>query len=593
MLLQGLRQSWDLESIFKGGSRSEELLAAIGRIEKQLADLNQKVESFQFSEEALQEVVEGVQQNAALINECVSFVGCLTAQDVNDKQALNLRGKLESLNAVYSTILVLLDNKMADIPDEEWNRVIQKPYFAAIAFPLSERRNLASQKLSYEQEALMNDLAVDGYHSWSTLYDTVVGKIGIEVEKDGNKETLSVGQAENRMTSPDREERESVFAKYTEAWDEQADFCAEALNHIAGFRNSVYKHRKWDNVLKEPLDINRMSEETLKAMWQAIEENKELFVTYLNRKASLLGVEKLSWADVDAPLTNVDSTMSYDEGASFIVEQFQSFSPKMSEFSKHAFEKQWIEAEDRSGKRPGGFCTGFPVKNETRIFMTYSGTPSNVSTLAHELGHAFHSYVMDDMPFLATDYAMNVAETASTFAEMVVSDAAVKNAKSKEEKIALLEDKAQRSVAFFMNIHARFLFETRFYEERKQGLVPVERLKEFMVEAQKEAFCDSLGSYHPYFWASKLHFYITDVPFYNFPYTFGYLFSASIYAIAKQEGTSFEEKYIALLRDTASMTVEELAMKHLNEDVTKPEFWKKGIEVAIKDVKEFLELTQD
>ncbi|SDM83617.1 oligoendopeptidase, pepF/M3 family [Fictibacillus solisalsi] len=593
MLLQGLRESWDLESIFKGGSRSEELLAAIGRIETQLADLNQKVESFQFSEEALQEVVEGVQQSAALINECVSFVGCLTAQDVNDKQALNLRGKLESLNAVYATVLVLLDNKMADIPDEEWNRVIQKPYFAAIAFPLSERRNLASQKLSYEQEALMNDLAVDGYHSWSTLYDTVVGKIGIEVEKDGNKETLSVGQAENRMTSPDRDERESVFAKYTEAWEEQADFCAEALNHIAGFRNSVYKHRKWENVLKEPLDINRMSEETLKAMWQAIEENKELFVTYLNRKASLLGVKKLSWADVDAPLTNVDSKMSYDEGASFIVEQFQSFSPKMAEFSKRAFEKQWIEAEDRSGKRPGGFCTGFPVKNETRIFMTYSGTPSNVSTLAHELGHAFHSYVMDDMPFLATDYAMNVAETASTFAELVVSDAAVKKAKSKEEKISLLEDKAQRSVAFFMNIHARFLFETRFYEERKQGLVPVERLKEIMIEAQKEAFCDSLGSYHPYFWASKLHFYITDVPFYNFPYTFGYLFSASIYAIAKQEGTSFEEKYIALLRDTASMTVEELAMKHLNEDVTKAEFWKKGIDVAIEDVKEFLELTQD
>ncbi|SFD66974.1 oligoendopeptidase, pepF/M3 family [Bacillus sp. OV194] len=592
MLLQGLRESWDLDSIFSGGSRSEELLSAISSIEAQLAALNKKVEDFQFSKESFQVTVKDVQETAALLNECISYVGCLAAQDVNDKQALNLRGKLESMNAAYTTILVLLDNKMAEIPDEEWNEALQSEYLSSIAFSLNERRNLASQKLSYEQEALMNDLAVDGYHSWSTLYDTVVGKIGIEVELNGKKETLSVGQAENRMTSADRQERETVFTKYTEAWDQQGDYCAEALNHIAGFRNSLYKHRKWDEVLKEPLDINRMSADTLNAMWQAIEENKGLFVSYLDRKASLLGLDKLSWHDVDAPLSSADSKISYDEAANFIVEQFQSFSPKMAEFSKQAFEKQWIEAEDRTGKRPGGFCTGFPVKNETRIFMTFSGTPSNVSTLAHELGHAFHSYVMEDMPYLATDYAMNVAETASTFAEMVVSDAAVKNAKTKEEKIALLEDKAQRSVAFFMNIHARFLFETRFYEERKKGLVPVECLNELMAEAQKEAFCGSLESYHPYFWASKLHFYITDVPFYNFPYTFGYLFSACIYAIAKIEGSSFEEKYIALLRDTASMTVEELAMKHLNEDVTKPAFWKKGIEVAMEDVKEFLDLTK-
>lgn len=592
MLLQGLRESWDLESIFAGGSSSEDLLSAMSNLETQLNSLNEKVKNFQYSKEVFQNIIEEVQEAAAVMNECISFVGCLAAQDVKDKQALTLRGKLESMNAVYATILVLLDNKMAEISDEEWYSIIQNEYFSGIAFPLSERRNLASQKLSYEQEALMNDLAVDGYHSWSTLYDTVVGKIGIDIELNGKKETLSVGQAENWMSDADRQVRETVFAKYTEAWEKEADYCASALNHISGFRNTVYKHRQWDEVLKEPLDINRMSSDTLNAMWQAIDENKGLFVSYLDRKASLLGLKKLGWHDVDAPLSNADSKMTYDEAANFIVEQFQTLSPKMAEFSKQAFEKQWIEAEDRPGKRPGGFCTGFPVKNETRIFMTFSGTPSNVSTLAHELGHAFHSYVMDDMPYLATDYAMNVAETASTFAEMVVSDAAVKNAKSKEEKIALLEDKAQRSVAFFMNIHARFLFETRLYEERKQGLVSVERLNELMEEAQKEAFCDSLESYHPYFWASKLHFYITDVPFYNFPYTFGYLFSACIYAIAKREGSSFEEKYIALLRDTASMTVEELAMKHLNEDVTKPDFWKKGIEVAMEDVNEFLELTK-
>ena len=184
-------------------------------------------------------------------------------------------------------------------------------------------------------------------------------------------------------------------------------------------------------------------------------------------------------------------------------------------------------------------------------------------------------------------YAMNVAETASTFAEMIVADAALKQAETKDEKLFLLEDKIQRSVAMFMNIHARFLFETRFYEERKQGVVPAEKLNELMEAAQKEAFCDSLGEYHPHFWASKLHFHITGVPFYNFPYTFGYLFSLGIYARALREKADFEEKYIALLCDTASMTVEDLAMKHLGADLTERSFWEDAVRLAVQDVQEF------
>lgn len=189
-------------------------------------------------------------------------------------------------------------------------------------------------------------------------------------------------------------------------------------------------------------------------------------------------------------------------------------------------------------------------------------------------------------------YAMNVAETASTFAEMIVADAALKQAETKDEKLFLLEDKIQKSVAMFMNIHARFLFETRFYEERKQGVVPAEKLNELMEAAQKEAFCDSLGEYHPHFWASKLHFHITGVPFYNFPYTFGYLFSLGIYARALRENADFEEKYIALLCDTASMTVEDLAMKHLGADLTERSFWEDAVRLAVQDVQEFLELTE-
>jgi len=215
-----------------------------------------------------------------------------------------------------------------------------------------------------------------------------------------------------------------------------------------------------------------------------------------------------------------------------------------------------------------------------------------MATLAHELGHGYHQYVMDEIDLLNQNYAMNVAETASTLAEMIVADAMVEEATTKEERLVLIEDKIQRSVAFFMNIHARFLFETRFYEARAKGLVSTGQLNELMVQAQKDAFLGSLKEYHPHFWASKLHFYITGVPFYNFPYTFGYLFSAGVYARAKAEGAGFATKYRDLLQDTSRMNVENLAKKHLNVDLTKPQFWQDAVRLSVNDIEDYLNLTK-
>jgi pepF/M3 family oligoendopeptidase len=383
-----------------------------------------------------------------------------------------------------------------------------------------------------------------------------------------------------------------LFQEWEKAWENQASLLGTVLNHLAGFRLAVYQERGWDDILKEALSYNRMRKETLDTMWRVISQNKQPFVDYLDRKARLLGLDKLSWFDLEAPVGKGEHHYSYQEGADFIIDHFRSFGEKLAGFAKMAFENRWIEAEDRPGKRPGGFCTTFPASRQSRIFMTYSGTPDNVNTLAHELGHAFHSYVLHEVHPLNRDYAMNVAETASTLAEMIISDAAIRQAKSEEEKLSLLENKLQRSVAFFMNIHARFLFETRFYGEKKNGIVSHSELSRLMEEAQKEGYAGALEQYHPMFWGSKLHFYITDVPFYNFPYTFGYLFSLGIYAKAINEGKTYEEKYISLLKDTGSMFVEDLAKKHLGADLTEEAFWQAGVDLCIKDAEEFLRMTE-
>jgi len=590
--------NWNLEVFFQGGSHSEGFKDYLDETVKIIGDYRNAVNSWnpEGSLDGTTELITLInrfERAAKQLRQAGAFVSCLQAQNTQDKKATELKAKITELSASFQTVLLEFDTKLTKISETEWSKFMEDPLLKELQFVLEERRERAAEKCSAEEEALITALSTDGYHGWSQMYDLLVSSVKIHINKNGETKQLSVGQAANQFSNGNREVRKETFREWEKAWGAKADFFAKTLNHLAGFRLNTYKQRGWEDVLKEPLDINRMKKETLDSMWSAISDQKQPFVQFLERKASLLGLEKLSWYDLDAPLGKSSTKMTYQEGADFIIDHFAKFGPEMANFAQKAFEDNWIEAEDREGKAPGGFHTFFPESRQSRIFMTYSGTPSNVSTLAHELGHGFHTYAMKDLHLLNRNYAMNVAETASTFAEMIVSDAAVKKAKTKEEKIALLEDKIQRSVALLMNIHARFLFETRFYEERKSGTISVDRLNQLMEEAQVEAYGGALEDYHPLFWASKLHFFITGVPFYNFPYTFGFLFSLGIYAQALEAGDGYEDKYIELLKDTASMTVEELAIKHLNVNLREKEFWEKAVKLCVDDVEEFLELTND
>ncbi|MGM0900160.1 MAG: M3 family oligoendopeptidase [Bacillota bacterium] len=590
--------NWNLEVFFQGGSHSEAFKNHLDETVKNIDDFRKAVSSWNPENSTngateLSNLINGFERAAKQLRQAGAFVSCLQAQNTKDKKATELKAKITELSANFQTVLLEFDIRLTKIDKVEWSKLMENPILKELQFVLDERRERAAEKRPAEEEALITSLSTDGYHGWSQMYDLLVSSVKISFNENGEVKQLSVGQAANQFSNGDRKVRQETFLEWEKAWGAKADFFAKTLNHLAGFRLNTYKHRGWEDVLKEPLDMNRMNKETLDSMWSAISDQKQPFVQFLERKASLLGLNKLSWYDLDAPLGKSSTKMTYQEGAEFIIDHFSKFGPQMADFAQMAFEEGWIEAEDREGKAPGGFHTFFPESSQSRIFMTYSGTPTNVSTLAHELGHGFHTYAMRDLHLLNRNYAMNVAETASTFAEMIVSDAAVKKAKTKEEKIALLEDKIQRSVALLMNIHARFLFETRFYEERKNGVISVERLNQLMEDAQIEAYGGALEEYHPLFWASKLHFFISGVPFYNFPYTFGYLFSLGIYAQALEAGDGYEEKYIELLKDTASMTVEELAQKHLNVNLTEKEFWEKAVTLCVNDVEEFLELTND
>lgn len=586
--------NWDLESIFAGGSSSESLQQELQQISTKMKEFHQLVDAFtpnaENQVEALTEILAVHEEIQKSFTECGSFIEALNSANIHDQQAKLLTGQLYSNLPAFQLATTILNKKFASYSEEDWQNLMT--HFSQIAFRLSEMRRDGQELLDEQSENIINTLALDGQSAWSQHYDTIVASIQIPF----NGEMLSAGQAFNiMMSSQDKAVRQELFEKWEKAWSEKADIFADTLNHLDGFRLNNYKLHGVDDFLKQPLEYNRLDKETLDMMWGTIQKNKQPIIDFLTRKAQLFGKDKMDWQDQDAPIVLGDfeeRRYTFDQAADFIVENFKKFSPKMSEFAQMAFDKAWIEAEDRPGKRPGGYCTSLPKSQESRIFMTYGESVNEVSTLAHELGHAFHSHVMWDLPTLNQDYAMNVAETASTFAELIVADATLKEAKTDEEKINLLDVKLQNAIAMFMNIHARFIFESNFYAARQKGLVATDEITRLMVEAQKEAYINGLGSYHPHFWAAKLHFFIDEVPFYNFPYTFGYLFSLGIYAKASQHADGFEDQYIALLRDTASMTTEELAKKHLDTDLHQATFWQAGIDMVLKDIATFMELTE-
>lgn len=594
--------TWDLDSIFPGGSQSKELTDRMELLEEQLKDYQSKVKNFEVKDRDitanLATLLNLREKIANGFSQCSSFLNALMSADVTDVDAKIRYGKLTSLSPIFQLSETILAKKFTEISDQDWSDLLTSDVLKTVAFRLSEIRRDGNELLSEEAENIINTLSLDGLNAWSQHYDTLVATIEIPfTDEAGNVQKLSAGQAFNKMMGdPDKKVRAALFATWENVWREKADLFADTLNHLDGFRLSTYKLHGTTDYLKQPLEYNRMSKATLDAMWGTIQKNKQPIVDFLTRKAQLFGKEKMEWQDQDAPIIldgMTERTFTYDEAAAFILDNFRKFSPKMADFAQMAFEKSWIEAEDRPGKRPGGYCTELPETQESRIFMTYSNSINEVATLAHELGHAFHSSVLWDIPRLNQDYAMNVAETASTFAELIVADATLKGATTKAEKINLLDAKMQNAIAMFMNIHARFIFENDFYTARQQGLVAPEKITDMMVAAQKEAYADGLAKYHPHFWAAKLHFFIDDVPFYNFPYTFGYLFSMGIYAQAMKSDGNFEDQYIALLRDTAAMTTEELAQKHLNVDLTKPDFWQAGIDMVLHDINDFMTLTEE
>ncbi|WP_419887651.1 M3 family oligoendopeptidase [Neobacillus niacini] len=587
---------WDLDKVFRGGSKSIQFLEHINLLEALVHELEGSVKTFitTLSKNDLVKVVHLVKNIATIqlyLSQANSFVTCLLAENPKDQDAAILRGKVAQKESRFEKELSKVKKILTNTKEDVWESILETEELQEYRFILNEWRENADKNLSEAELNLISDLMVDGYHAWGHFYNNLVSSINVNIQINGKEENLSVGQAINLRSHHNEEVRKEAHYVLESIWKEKEQLFSKILNHIAGFRIQVNNKLGNKNVIEDPLKKNRMKEETLNTMWTVISKYKQPFSNYLKRKAEMLGDSSMKAYNFWAPITKSNQEITFEEAAKLISEYFSQFGIELECFVRKAFYEGWIEAENRPNKSAIPFCAGFPLTGESRVFMTFSGTFLNLLTLVHELGHAFHNHAMKSVNGLNKRYPLSIAETASTFTEMIIFEMAMKKANSKEEKIFILDEKLKRSVMNFMNIHSRFLFEQRFYVERKQGIVSANRLNQLMEESINEAYAGSLEQPSIYSWVWTPHYYITQSPFYNFPYTFGYLFALGIYAKAKEKGKGFEKDYLNLLRDSGSMNVEDLVMKHLGEDITSEEFWEKGMELCVQDAEEFIKLT--
>ncbi|MED4204855.1 M3 family oligoendopeptidase [Neobacillus mesonae] len=596
MIVSNYSQVWDLERIFLGGSDSASFKEHLKQLESKINKLEQRVSSFKTPHEIndsiqMADLIDYIANIRIHLSQANSFITCLLSQNSNDQQAVSLRVKATSLVGRYEDALKKVQRILLKTNITLWNEIVGTKELSTYKFLLNEWREKAAMLLSEEEESLVSSLMVNGYHAWGQFYQSLISSISVNIPMDGEVKKLSVGQAINLRSHPVEEVRKAAHYALEGIWKEKEELFAKILNHIAGYRLQASNKRRITNMIEEPLLENRLKEKTLNAMWEAVNKYKLPFMNYLKQKAEMLGTEKMPSYNFWAPITETNQTIKYEDAVDFILNRFCHFGNELESFTRQAFENGWIESENRPNKSQVAFCAGFPLSGESRIFMTYSDTITNVLTLAHELGHAFHNDAMKQVNGLNRHYPLSIAETASTFAEMIILDAAKDEAETVEDKLFLLDEKLKRSVMNFMNIQSRFMFEQTFYEERKKGFVSSSRLNELMQEAIEKCYGDSFDSVSSRSWIWTPHFYITHSPFYNFPYTFGYLISISMYAISKKKGKEFEKNYIELLHDSGSMSTEDLVMKHLGEDITSAEFWEKGMELCVKDAVEFISIT--
>lgn len=574
-----LYTGFDTEEYKKDYSKLEALVPRLSELANECKDMA--------AAEFLTEYIKLSEELNEVVSKLAIYSNLRYSADTRDVEAASMLGRIMQLISATAAPTALVEKAISEI-DELEEIIHTTPYLKNYEYLLTNVKRDSRYLLSDKEERVFAKLSLSGASAWSDLQSSLTS--GVKVNYEG--ETITLSAVRNLAYSPDQEVRRKAFEAEIACYDSIKDSVAFALNSIKLQVLSECELRGYESPLAKSLYQSRMKKETLDALLGAMDEYLPTFRKYMKAKAKALAHDgSLPFYDLFAPMGKCDKTYSVEDAKNYLLNIFAKFDTELHDMVKCAFENEWIDFFPREGKVGGAFDCGVPSAKESRVLTNFDGSFSDVVTLAHELGHSFHDRQVFSHSVLNQNYSMPVAETASTFNEVLVMETAINEATDKDEKLALIESQLMDANQIIVDIYSRFLFEASVFENRPTEFMSADRMCELMTDAQKKAYGDGLdeNALHPYMWLCKGHYYSGGLSFYNYPYAFGGLFARGLYAKYKNEGESFVDTYKAMLKATGVMDVEECA-KIAGVDLTDKEFWRNGLKSIADRIDEFCDL---
>ena len=571
---------WNLSNIYK----SFDDTAYQGDIKDYLA-LCQELKTLlsKGRKEALEEAVQLLGRAMDLMENLFSYAYAVFSVDTGDARALKEVSRLEEAHQKLSECFVLFNSLVKKHKKDIPALLKKSPILSERAQFIMDSLKEADHQMSEGEEALAQEMKAAGGDAWGRLQEAVSSSLS----GDGK----SITELRNLAFDKSRSVRKKAYEAELAAWKSMEIPLAYSLNGVKKTAATMDTRRSWKSALEKSLFQSRMSAKTLDAMISVMEESLPEFRKYLNKKAELLGIKKLAFYDLFAPISQKGFTpkvWSFEEARDYIIQTFGSFAPDMGLFAKNAFANGWIDSPPHAGKVGGAYCTSFPIAKESRVMCNFSPTFSGVSTIAHELGHAYHFHLLREECAFARAYPMTLAETASIFSETMLYNTTISKAKGFEKKY-LTEMFLMEVTQVIVDILCRFYFEKAVFEKQQEGPLFADALCSMMTDAQKATYGDALDPklLHPYIWAVKCHYYSPDLGFYNYPYAFGQLFSIGLYVKYLEDKKNFPALYRKVLMATGRTDIKGVA-KLAGIDVEKKDFFQESMEFITRMIRIFL-----
>lgn len=584
---------WNLSDLFDGIDDprldqvlDEQLRRAIAFEEKYRGKINVPDLTAETLRDSLVEY-ESIQQEEAKPG---TYASLMFSADTSDPERGALLQRMRERSTEISIHLLFYELDLMAIPDEVLNPLMASPQLEQYRHFLQTVRAFRDHTLSEAEEKVLEEKANAGRRAFVRLFEEVVSNISFRVE--GQEGELTQSEVLALLRNPDREVRRRAAAGLTAGLRTQDRVLPFIFNTLLLDKSIEDRLRRYSYPEQSRHLSNELDRETVEVMASTCVENYPLVARYYRVKREILGYDELTHYDRYAPLFETAETVEFEEAKRIVLEAFHDFSPTLRDAAQEFFDKQWIDAEVRKGKRGGAFCSYVTPDLHPYVFVNYLNRMDDVMTLAHELGHGVHSSVSRCQSYLNFHGTLPVAELASTFGEMLVFEKLQARA-SLQDKLALYAEKIEGMFATIFRQAAMYRFEQAIHNARRErGELTLDDYSELWQQHMQAMFLDSvkLGEEHRYWWLYVSHF--IGSPFYVYAYSFGELLVLALYSMYREQGAPFAEKYLELLRTGGSLSPQEM-MSRVGIDIKDPEFWKGGMRVLEQMIARFEELYRE